>query len=104
MSVLENPEAREFEPEEPVPVPVTEHPTTAPAHKQVCKHCLRPVLEVDGAWVHWDARIDFPENPGFCLAELFIEPVIRWGWQTDGSKSDFTVGPAPKITSGGISA
>jgi len=85
MSVAELPPTNEPEPaqvpEEEAPADVAVAPISP--IRQVCEHCRRPVYaeDIDGvvAWRHWDPRVDMPQNPAFCLPELYEPPQVAWG-------------------------
>lgn len=112
MSVLEPPES----PGEPVENPVIEEavtvvkplPPAAPVKtaKDVCSVCLRPVLVVGNTedqdvYGHWNPAIDDAANPAFHIAELFVEPTVRWGHLDTKGKSEFSVNQGPsKVHSG----
>ena len=90
------------EPEEPsegavalAEKPVPEVPQK-PFYREICASCRRPLIELDGrGYVHLDARIDMPDNPAFCIAELYVEPQTPWGFLDVKGKSDFSVGQGP---------
>jgi hypothetical protein len=111
VSVLDPPAGNEPEPVPPIPNPVLEEATTAVAppdpvktSKDVCSACMRGVFETEagsGQYLHWDSRIDDPQNPAFHFADLFIEPDVPWGFLDVRGKSEFKVDQGPsKVHSG----
>jgi hypothetical protein len=91
-------------------------PTGSPI-KDVCKHCMRPVVQITpedserfhfltlanypSGWAHWDGRIDQPNNVSRHVAELFVEPPVKWGFLDPKGKSNFEVKSGPsKVRSG----
>lgn len=96
--------------EEAPPAPQEEAKVYAPtptntAIRDVCKHCMRPVFdaEIDGMviWRHWDPRVDMPQNPAFCVADLYVPPPVDWGHLDVRGKSSFEVTQGPsKVRNG----
>lgn len=101
MTVID-PEIPPVEEELPPPPPVVAPPANKPAHRDVCKNCMRPVVVwPDGSVSHVNGAIDIPENKAFCLAELYVEEPIKWGFLNVKGKSDFEVKSGPsKVHSG----
>ena len=72
-----------------IPDEVPEPPVTGSPIKDICKSCMRPVLQMTtqaektkypSGWAHLDPRIDISANPAYHVAELFVEPPVRWGF------------------------
>lgn len=98
-----------------IPEEMPEPPVKGQPIKDVCKNCYRPVCQVpaEGAfkaltlerfpsgWCHWDGRIDQVTNPDYHVAELFVQPPVRWGFLDPKGKSSFEVTQGPsKVRSG----
>ena len=75
--------------EAPVVIPVVTLPPKAT--RDVCDNCRRGVWEDEVGWHHLDARIDIVTHPAFCLAALYVEEPVRWGFLNVGRRSEFTV-------------
>jgi hypothetical protein len=95
MAIVEppiGPEGGEAIVEEPIVIPDSP-PVADPAFRDVCAHCMRPLMELEsGVFVHLDPRIDHTRNPAWHLPERYSEPPVRWGFLNTDRRS-LTVDP-----------
>lgn len=72
------------------------------AIKDTCAKCRREIHWIpERGWVHNNPSVDVPNNPAFCIAELYEEPPVRWGFLNSEHKQQFEVNSGPsKVRSG----